>query len=47
MNTAFLDSHIDLTGYLNKGIPLSMMLYFEWWAFELIILMSSTLGVAQ
>ena len=36
----------DLGEYLRKGVPLSLMLCFEWWAFEVIILMSGWLGVA-
>lgn len=37
----------DLRGYLEFGIPSTLMLWAEWWAFELIVLMGGWLGVEQ
>lgn len=37
----------NLGQYLQKGIPLSLMLCFEWMAFECLILMSGAIGVAE
>ena len=33
--------------YLSKGLPLSLMVFFEWIAFEFMIIMSGQLGVAS
>ena len=33
--------------YLNKAIPTMFMQCFEWWAFELIVLMSGAIGVVE
>lgn len=35
----------DLHGYLKFGIPSTLMLWAEWWAFEIIVLMGGWLGV--
>lgn len=37
----------NLREYLKKGVPLSLMIFFEWLAFEFLILMSGALGVAE
>lgn len=37
----------DLTEYLYKGIPLSLMMCFEWMAFDFLVIMCGSLGVAQ
>lgn len=40
------DSFNHLGDYLKKGIPLSLMIFFEWLSFEVMILMCGLLGVA-
>ena len=37
----------NLKEYLRKGVPLSLMIFVEWLAFEFLILMSGALGVAE
>lgn len=37
----------NIREYLEKGLPLSLMLCFEWMAFKWQILMSGYLGVAE
>ena len=37
----------DMGEYLNKAIPIMFMQCFEWWAFELIVLMSGAIGVIE
>ena len=37
----------NLKEYFEKGIPLSVMLCFEWTALEALVLMSGALGVAE
>ena len=37
----------NLSEYLRKGVPLSLMIFVEWLAFEFLILMSGALGVAE
>lgn len=35
----------DLVPYLKLGLPISMMLCFEWWSFEVIVLFAGYMGV--
>ena len=37
----------NITEYLQKGMPLSLMLCFEWSSQKILILMSGRLGVAE
>lgn len=37
----------DLSGYLQKGLPLMMMVCFEWWCFDIILIFTGFLGVAE
>ena len=41
------DALKNIREYLRKGLPLSFMLFFEWLSFEIMILMSGALGVAE
>lgn len=36
----------DLSEYLYKGIPLALMQCFEWMAFDFLVIMCGSLGVA-
>jgi len=37
----------DIKPYLKLGIPNSLMLIYEWWAFEIMTIMSGMLGVNE
>lgn len=41
------DAFREWKDYLKKGIPVSFMLCFEWWAFEFIVIMAGSLGVVE
>lgn len=47
MRLPTVDSFKNLDEYLTKGVPLALMIFVEWLAFEFLILMSGALGVAE
>lgn len=42
-----MESTRGIQAYLAKGLPLSLMLCFEWLAFKFLILLTGELGVAE